>query len=328
MGPVQRILLTLAAVVVVIAGMHFAAPVVNPILLAALLALSIDPLLGLLIRKGVPAGAALAITLAAVVLGGLALISVLGASVASMVQALPTYEDRLTALADSAKKLAASMGFDLSKLFSLDVFNPQRLMGWATKFLGQVLQGLSRFFVVLLLVAFTLIDSAGRHAALRRGKRVAGEAMAHVLAAGQDVRTYVGATALTGLVTAVGNTILLLILGVDFALTWGVVSFLFNFVPNIGFIIALAPPTLLALVQFGWRRALVVVIGYLAINFVAENILKPRLIRTGIDMTLLEIFVSLIFWNFILGPVGAILSVPLTAVIKKQFAALSASPAH
>ncbi len=328
MGPVQRILLTLAAVVVVIAGMHFAAPVVNPILLAALLALSIDPLLGLLIRKGVPAGAALAITLAAVVLGGLALISVLGASVASMVQALPTYEDRLTALADSAKKLAASMGFDLSKLFSLDVFNPQRLMGWATKFLGQVLQGLSRFFVVLLLVAFTLIDSAGRHAALRRGKRVAGEAMAHVLAAGQDVRTYVGATALTGLVTAVGNTILLLILGVDFALTWGVVSFLFNFVPNIGFIIALAPPALLALVQFGWQRALVVVIGYLAINFVAENILKPRLIRTGIDMTLLEIFVSLIFWNFVLGPVGAILSVPLTAVIKKQFAALSASPAH
>ncbi len=328
MGPVQRILLTLAAVVVVIAGMHFAAPVVNPILLAALLALSIDPLLGLLIRKGVPASAALAITLTAVVLGGLGLISVLGASVASMVQALPAYEDKLTALADSVKKLAASMGLDLSKLFSLDLFNPQRIMGWATKFLGQVLQGLSKFVVVLLLVAFTLIDSAGRHAAQRRGKQVVGGAMTHVLAAGQDVRTYVGATALTGLVTAVANTLLLLILGVDFALTWGVVSFLFNFVPNIGFIIALAPPTLLALVQFGWRRALVVVIGYLAINFVAENVLKPRLIRSGIGMSLLEIFVSLLFWSFVLGPVGAILSVPLTAVIKKQFAALSASPAH
>ncbi len=152
--------------------------------------------------------------------------------------------------------------------------------------------------------------------------------MGHIFAAGQDVRTYVGATALTGLVTAVLNTILLLILGVDFALTWGVLSFLFGFVPNIGFILSLAPPALLALVQFSWQRAVAVVIGYFVINFVAENVLKPRLIRSGIDMSLLEIFISLIFWNFVLGPIGAILSVPLTAVVKKQFAALSASPAR
>lgn len=328
MGPVQKILLTLAAVVVIIAGMHLASSVLNPILLAALLALSIDPLLGLLIRKGVPAWAALAITLAAVVLGGLALISVLGASLANMVQTLPAYQDRLTSFANSMNELAASRGLDLSKLLSLDVFNPQRIMGWTAKFLGQALQGLSVFVVVLLLVAFMLIESAARHAALRRGNAAPGGALAHLFAAGQDVRAYLGATALSGLVTAVGNTILLLILGVDFALTWGVVSFLFNFVPNIGFVIALAPPALLALVQFGWQRALVVVVGYLVINFFAENVLKPRLIRSGMEISLLEIFISLIFWNFVLGPVGAILSVPLTAVVKKQFAAVSEAAAR
>jgi predicted PurR-regulated permease PerM len=118
----------------------------------------------------------------------------------------------------------------------------------------------------------------------------------------------------------VGNTALLLALGVDFALLWGVLSFFFNFVPSLGFIFSLLPPALLALLAFGWEKAVIVVVGFFIINAISENVIKTRFMAKGLDVSLLLVIVSLLVWTWALGPMGAILGVPLTLVLNGMYA--------
>jgi predicted PurR-regulated permease PerM len=118
-----------------------------------------------------------------------------------------------------------------------------------------------------------------------------------------------------GLLAATGDVILLLIMGVDFALLWGVIAFLFSYIPTIGFWFALIPPTLMALLQFGWQEALIVLIGYVIINTLVDNVISPKIMGSDLNMSTLVVFLSLIVWGWILGGVGAILAVPLTLMV-------------
>ena len=127
-----------------------------------------------------------------------------------------------------------------------------------------------------------------------------------------------------GLMTAVADVILLVILGVDFPLLWGVFSFLFNFIPVIGGLLAMLPPFGFALLEFGWTKALIVVIGFVLISSLVDNVLKPKLMRQGLDISILVIFLSLLFWSWVLGPSGAILAIPLTLLVKRCVAELVA----
>ena len=122
--------------------------------------------------------------------------------------------------------------------------------------------------------------------------------------------------ALFGLGAAILNTIVLLSLGVDFAFLWGVLSFLLSFVPNIGFIIALVPPTVLALIEFGFTRAAIVLGGYILINFVSDNVIKPKFVGETIGLSPLVVVISLFFWAWLLGPLGALVAVPLSIAVK------------
>ncbi len=133
------------------------------------------------------------------------------------------------------------------------------------------------------------------------------------------MRKYLGIVSLIGLIVGVCNTILLLVLGVDFPILWGVLSFLLNFVPSFGFIISLAPPALLALLQFGWSKALIVVIGFFLINSFTDNVIKPRFMQKGLEVSFLLIVLSLVIWTWALGPMGAILGVPLTMVLSRMY---------
>ncbi len=130
------------------------------------------------------------------------------------------------------------------------------------------------------------------------------------------MRSYVVLNTVFGLAAAIMNTLLLWALGVDFALLWGVLSFLLSFLPNIGFVLALAPPALLALLQFGVARAVMVAIGFIVINTIVDNVIKPRFVGESLDLTPAVIVLSLVFWGWLLGPVGALLAVPLSIATK------------
>ncbi len=318
MQSVRNPLITLAAAMIIIAGMHFAAPIVNLILLSFLLAMSVTPLMEWVIRKGLSPGLAVTITILAVVFGGLALAMLVGVSISRMIDQLPAYQPRLVEVKNSLMAFLNGVGIDATALFSSDRLEPQRLMQLATKLLSAGLGMVSMSLVIILIVVFILIEAAGYLGKLQRGEE-AKSAMSRYFTFGKDVRKYVAIVSLTGLIVGVCNTILLIVLGVDFPVMWGVLSFLLNFVPSIGFIISLLPPALLALLEFGWTKALIVVVGFFLFNSVSENVVKPRFMQKGLEVSFLLIVLSLVVWTWALGPMGTILGVPLTMVLHRMY---------
>ena len=131
-----------------------------------------------------------------------------------------------------------------------------------------------------------------------------------------DMRSFFKLNAVMGAIAAIADTVVLLAIGVDFALFWGLLSFLLSFIPNIGFILSMLPPAILALIQFGWEAAALVILAYCAINLLFDYVLRPRIIGKDLNMSQAVTFLSVLLWGLLLGPTGALLSVPLTLIVK------------
>ena len=143
----------------------------------------------------------------------------------------------------------------------------------------------------------------------------------------RDVREYLVLTTATGLGFAVIVYFFMLAVGTDLALVWAVLAFVMNFVPSIGMVLSLIPPVLLTLLESGWQRALVILVGFLVLNFVIDNIIKPRMMQTGLDVSPLTALLSLIIWSFLLGPIGALLALPLTIALRRLWQDPPVAPA-
>ncbi len=323
MGPIRNPLITAASAIIIIAGMHMAAPLVNIILLAFLLAMSLTPLLEMAIKKGISPALAVTLTIIVVVVGGLALAVIVGNSISNMIEILPSYQPRVAEIKDSLVNFLGGFGIDVKRLAGGATLEPQRLLGLASGLLSVGLGLVSTSVIVLLVLIFILIEASGGIAKIKRGEEVHG-IMSRYLIYGKDVRKYVAIVSLSGLINAAANTILLVILGVDFAVLWGVLSFFLNFVPSLGFIISLIPPAGLALLMFGWEKALIVAVGFFLINSISENVVKTRFMAKGLDISLLLIIVSVIIWTWTLGAMGTVLGVPLTLVLYRSYADFAA----
>ncbi|MCX5907113.1 MAG: AI-2E family transporter, partial [Deltaproteobacteria bacterium] len=186
----------------------------------------------------------------------------------------------------------------------------------AGSFIGGLAQILGDAFLIIFIVAILLFEMADIHHKLARGEDE-DSMVGRFGKLSRDTRKYLAIIGWTGLLQAIANVVILLVLRVDYAVTWGVLFFLLNFIPSIGFFFALIPPALVALLDHGWERALMVVIGYWTINFVGDNIIKPKYLKKGLDISFLLVILSLIFWSWVLGAIGAILAVPLTLTIKR-----------
>ena len=325
-SPVLRILMGAACCVIILAGMKAIAPLLNMVLLAWLMAYSITPLPNWLMRKRVPSALAVLITLLLVVIGGLTVASLLGLSIAGLIQKLPTYQADLTSLRDNVFGFLASRGWDLSKIKSLDIFSPRSLIQYTSSVLGGLGQLVGNTLLLIFLIAIFLFEFAATEKNAANGQESPVSVLSRMQTASRDVKRYIAIVGGTGLIQAIAMVILLQILGVDFAVTWGVLFFLLNFIPAVGFLFALMPPAIVGFLQSGWVTALLVVIGYWAINFVGDNILKPKFLKRGMDVSILVILLSLLFWNWVLGAVGAILAVPLTLALKNLFDQIASEP--
>jgi len=317
MSSLNRILISGACIVIIVAGMKAASSILGFVLFAVLLSTCISPLVTLIASKGVPRNLALAITILVVILGGFFLVTLIGTSISRLVQALPGYESRLAELKDAIMSVFARFDVNISDLFSREELDPQRIIRISTSFLSIVLNAVSTSLFLFILVALMLVEVVGFEAKIQEGIGVGTTLRARLFEVRKDIRKFVSITALTGLVTALANVILLVILGVDFPALWGVLSFLLSFIPAIGGILSFIPPALLAFLEFGWTKALIVIIGFIVINNLADNVLKPKLMKKGLDISILLIFLSLIFWSWVLGPIGAILAIPLTLFINR-----------
>lgn len=317
MNPLHRAVIAGACIVIILAGMRAASSLVGFILLAMLLAVSITPVLGWLVKKGLSRSFALLIIILIVIVGGVGVATFVGTSLAELVQMLPEYEAGLDEVTKSFTDLLSRFGIDLSDLFSRGEFDPKRLLQIATTLISGVLSAISSSIFLFILISLMLVEFSNFEEKLQKGELPMGSIAARLFEVRKEVRKFVSITALMGLLTAIGDVILLVILGVDFAILWGILSFLLNFIPAIGSIIAMIPPFLLALLAFGWTKAIIVVVGFVLINNIVDNVIKPKLMRGGLGISILEIFLSLLVWSYVLGTIGTILAVPITMFVKR-----------
>jgi predicted PurR-regulated permease PerM len=317
-APRQQVspLLAAAAFVVVVAGLKAAATLVIPCLLAVFIAVLCAPVLFWLESLKVPTAIALLIVVAGVVVLLLGLGVFVGTTIAEFTRALPTYQARLQAEQSGWVKELSRLGFDTTARQWRELLNP----GAAMALVGNLLSGLGGLlangFLILLTTVFILMEVASFPSKLAQvvsDPDGLHERLDRVL---DNVKRYLAIKTATSLAT--GGLVAggLAALGVDFPLVWGLLAFLFNFVPSIGSIIAAIPAVLLALIQLGVGGAVGVAILFLVVNIAIGSFTEPRLMGRGLGLSTLVVFVSLVFWGWVLGPVGMLLSVPLTMTAK------------
>jgi predicted PurR-regulated permease PerM len=319
MKPMIQYLLGAAAVVIIIAGLKLGAGLINQILLAFLLTMCITPLPDWLNRKGVPKGLSIAISLFVILVGGFLITLLLANSIASIIESLPVYEEKLSSLYKDLEEFAAANNLNISELLHKVNLSPDKLLAFSGKLLTGLTNTISSSFIIAMLIAFMVIELISYSVGMRKGKREESFLLKWLTGMGGNLRKYVNITALTGVITAVLNFFFLLIMGVDFPFLWAFLSFLMNFIPNIGFIISVIPPALIALLMLGGWQALVVFIGFWFINAIVENVIRPIFMKEGLNISLLTTFLSLLIWGWILGATGAVLGVPLTMVVMKIY---------
>ncbi len=317
LAPPTRTLLFLSAAVVVLAGVHATRDVLAPLFLAAVLVIIVHPVRHPLERRGWHRAAATTVVIVVVYLILLALIAML---VFAGIQFAGLVQDYLTQLQDAAGSITswlASIGLDQSAVESAtNALQPSQLLGVATSISGAVVGVASTLFVVVTYVIFMSVDAARYDGAHAQFGATHGDVLSRATTFNIGVRRYFVVSATFGAIVAIIDGLALWALGVPAPAVWAILAFVTNFIPNIGFVIGVIPPTILALVVGGWPLALAVVAVYSAVNVVLQVLVQPKFVADAVNITLTLSFVSVIFWTFVIGPLGAILAVPLTLLAR------------
>jgi AI-2 transport protein TqsA len=310
-----RVLITGASLVVVVAGLRAAGPILVPVLFSAFLSVLALPPINWLQRRRVPDWLAVTIVFVGVI-GGFVLMSMLiGNSIASFSENLPEYEKRLVELTAGWFSWLEAQGIEVSTealIAQIDAGQAADLAGSMVAAIGSLL---SNTVFVLLTTAFILAEAAGlpRKLEAALGDRADVEQFRSIT---RDIQEYLSIKTNISLGTGLLAGILCWAIGIDYAVLWGVIAFLLHYIPNFGSLIASIPPLLLGFVQFGWEGTLAVVIGYIIINTIMGNIIEPRVTGKRLGLSSLVVFLSLVFWGWVWGPLGMFLSVPLTMLVK------------
>jgi AI-2 transport protein TqsA len=305
-----RVVLLLAALVVVFVGMRLAAPILNPIFFAVVLALLFSPIYAWLRRRGVPTPLALVIMLVGLTVLFLGIGGILGVSIARFSGEIGSYTGKLNGQLDNIQSLTKSLGISKADLHK--ALSPSALTGAIGAILSGVADFLSNLFLILIIVLFLLAEGPAMMNRLRASTATDHPQVERLAVFGQSVIRQLGLRAIVNLVTAAGVMILLLVLRVDFPLMWGVLAFFLSFIPWIGLPLAVAPAVVLALAEHGLTSALLVIAGVIVINILAENALSPMLMGRGLSISPTVLFLGFIFWAWLLGGPGAFLAAPLT----------------
>lgn len=313
-----RALFALGMLGLTLALMNFAATYLNAILLAWIIVLVASPVLYSLRGRGAPSWLAFLVTLFVILitLVGFGLILVLGFN--QLVESIPKYIDQADELVNYIKDFFVSIGIDEGDVGAiLNAISPADLVEGAIAFLGSLLSSFSNVILVILLVVFLLIEAFSAPQKLAAEIRMGNEYLQRFFHVSDTLRKYFQLTTAVALFTGVLDTIFFLIMGVDFAILWGIIAFLCSYIPTLGFWLAAIPPTIMALLEFGPLQALIVFLGVVLINGFAENVIKPKYMGEGIDLSPFMIIFSVIFWAALLGPMGAILGVPVSLLFKE-----------
>ncbi len=308
--------MSLASFIIVVAGMKAASSLLVPFFGAVFIAVICAPPMFWLQRKGVPKVLAIIIILVAILLLGFLFGALIGSSLTNFLSSLPDYQERLSAHIATFISWLRAKGVNLPKGEVSGIFNP----GWVMSLAGGILSALSSILanalLILLTVVFILLEATDFPKKLRAVLKDPERSLSTIEKFSQSAKRYLVIKTLISAATGLVIWLWLLILGVDYPVLWGMLSFLLNYVPNIGPLIAALPVALLALVQLGVGSALLTILGFVVVHIVIGNVIEPKLMGKGLSLSTLVVFLSLVFWGWVLGPIGMILSVPMTSLVK------------
>jgi AI-2 transport protein TqsA len=318
LAPATRVLLTLAAAVVAIAGFSLGREIIGPFALAAVIVVLVHPVRGVLERRGLPAWlASLAVILSAYLILA-AMIALLVLAVQQFVSLIASSSGRIGDLYDSVVAAIADLGIDLSVLGGdAEAFDPASLVGAAGSVVGSITGIAGSFFFILAYVIFMAVDAAKFNHIPRRITTASAPVVASFVGFSHSVRVYFGVNTIFGLIVAVIDGLLLWALDVPGALVWAILAFVTNFIPNVGFVIGLIPAAVFALLFGGWVTAVIVIAAYIVINVVLQTLVQPKFVSDAVHLSLTLTFASVIFWTFVIGAMGALLAVPLTLLVRE-----------
>ncbi|HVK78393.1 MAG TPA: AI-2E family transporter [Kofleriaceae bacterium] len=314
----MRTLAILVCIVILLAAVKAASSIIVPLLLATLIALAFQPLADRLSRRGLPPIVAAIVTILCVLAAIGAVALVIGLAARDFAAAAPGYADDLESLHARVQAWFDRRGWGQA-FRDVDVGDSGLSVGGVLRVGAVALSGvLGDLTQVLFLTAFIQLETT-----LLRNKLeliLAGTtSYQHVGKAIDETQRYLRVKAMLSLANGILLGLWCWLWGVSNPLLWGVLAFALNWVPIIGSLIAAIPPVVLGLVEVGIGGALGVTAGYIAVNLMVDNMLEPRLMGRAVGLSPLVLMVSLLLWGYVLGPVGGLVSVPLTVVVRIFF---------
>jgi len=296
--------------------MKAAAPILNPFLMSFFIAILCAPVVNRLVAVRVPLGLAIFFVIASTLSFSLLLGSLISNSVQNFSEQLPEYRSRL--MEESANVLGwlDRIGLPAPQDSFTQLFDPGIAMQLAANTLTGIGSVLANTFLIFLTVVFMLMESHIFPKKIRYAFKDAEASLGRFQLFMWSVNQYLALKTLISLGTGFFIGFFVWLFDVDYAVLWGVLAFMLNYVPNIGSVLAGIPAVLLAFLQHGTLTALIIMSGYACVNLVMGNIIEPRFMGKGLGLSTLVVFLSLIFWGWVLGPVGMLLSIPLTMIVK------------
>lgn len=307
-----KLLLGVAAAIVVLAGLRAASTVLIPVVVAAMVALVAYPLMAWLRGRGVPMALAVAITIVAALVALAGPMAIVGTAATRFVARVPQYRDALQKLSGEFYAWLEAHGIAAPPPLA----DAAAILDWMTFALTGLAALLSNVFLIVLIAAFILVEAAEFKPKLRAAFGMDDRDVARVTAATEGLYQFLWLKTVVSALTGLAAGLWTAMLGIEFAVLWGLVAFLLNYIPNFGSLMAAVPPVLLGLIQFGPGRAALVAVGYVILNIALGSILEPRLIGRRLGMSPLVLLIALVCWGWLWGPAGLLLAVPMTMGVR------------
>ena len=311
------VLLTIAGLVVAVAGIQAVASIVGPVFLGLMLTVAVQPIPSWLRRKGLPTWIAFLATLLTVWGILIGLFASLVYSVARLATILPQYSSKFDDLVTSLQDFLTSHGVSQDKVHDMiSHIDGSKVVNVVGGVLSSTMSVASMLILILTVLLFMAADAVTYEDRLNVLHRTRPDIAAAFSKFAQGTRSYLLVSTVFGLIVAVLDSGALWLLGVPLPNLWGLLSFITNYIPNIGFVLGVIPPALLALLDGGWQSMLTVIIVYSVINVIIQSVIQPKFVGDAVGLSTTLTFLSLIVWAWIIGPLGAILAVPLTLMCK------------
>ncbi|WP_308250110.1 AI-2E family transporter [Sphaerisporangium fuscum] len=309
-------LLLTAAAVIVLAGIKAIDSIVGPVVLALVLTIAVSPIRSWLTRRRAPGWLVVLVPLSVVLVVLLGMVATLTAAVVQMAVLLPGYAPQFDKLVADAQKWAAGHGIAPQVNKALQSLDPGKIFEFAQGLLSSVLGVVSSLFLVVVLLLAMSLDAPVLSRVMSAAAAERPTLTRALTTFAHKTRRYILVSTIFGLVCAALDVVALYLLQVPLPLLWGVLALITNYIPNIGFVIGLVPPALLGLLAGGVKTMLLVIAAYVLINVVVQSFIQPKFLGDAVGLTTSVTFLSLIIWAMVLGPLGALLAIPLTLLTR------------